>query len=332
MEEVNKKNNHKIGSITVITGNMFSGKTGLLIAKYNQSKNYRKCLVFKPVLDNRYSETEIVSHDKDKIKAIPINSIQDIERYKDQGENIYIDEIHFFKEDVNTYLNNLANQNKEIVVAGGSEKYGSYCRFHYKPVSKTTPNKNKNSLIIIAGGSGTGKTTVEALLSQDPNITKLISTTTRPKREGEEHGKDYYFISKEEFETELEKGRFLEHVIYDGNYYGVHGKVIDLVLGTQRKNGVIIVDVEGFRQIKKYCQEKGYNAISYWFKSESMEKMVEHMKKRGTSEPEIIRRLIIEEKEGKFSSEFDYILTVKEGGLAEAVQEIKEKLKNYEVS
>jgi len=118
MEEVNKKNNHKIGSITVITGNMFSGKTGLLIAKYNQSKNYRKCLVFKPVLDNRYSETEIVSHDKDKIKAIPINSIQDIERYKDQGENIYIDEIHFFKEDVNTYLNNLANQNKEIVVAG----------------------------------------------------------------------------------------------------------------------------------------------------------------------------------------------------------------------
>ena len=61
-----------------------------------------------------------------------------------------------------------------------------------------------------------------------------------------------------------------------------------------------------------------------------MEKMVEHMKKRGTSEPEIIRRLIIEEKEGKFTSEFDYILTVKEGGLAEEAQKIKEKLKNYE--
>ena len=118
MEEINRKNNHKIGSITVVVGNMFSGKTGLLIAKYNQNKNYRRCLAFKPTLDDRYSETEIVSHDKDKIKAIPINSIQNIERYKDQGENIYIDEIHFFKEDVNTYLNNLANQNKEIVVAG----------------------------------------------------------------------------------------------------------------------------------------------------------------------------------------------------------------------
>jgi guanylate kinase len=192
-------------------------------------------------------------------------------------------------------------------------------------------NENKKTLIIIAGGSGTGKTTIESLLAQDPNIIKLVSTTTRPPREGETDGKDYYFISKEEFEVELKKGRFLEHVIYDGNYYGVHGKVIDLILGTQRKNGVIIVDVDGFRQIKKYCQAKGYNSISYWFKAESREKMVEHMRKRGTSEPEIIRRLIIEEKEGKFATEFDYILTVKENGLTEAAQKIKEKL-NYEAS
>src|SRR4051794_17910005 len=93
-------------------------------------------------------------------------------------------------------------------------------------------------LIIIAGGSGTGKTTVETLLTRDPNIVKIISTTTRPKREREEHGKDYYFISKEEFETELNKGKFLEHVIYDGNYYGIHGKVIDKILGIEKKNGV----------------------------------------------------------------------------------------------
>jgi len=62
-----------------------------------------------------------------------------------------------------------------------------------------------------------------------------------------------------------------------------------------------------------------------------MEKMVEHMRKRGTSESEIIRRLIIEEKEGKFADEFDYILTVKENSLTEVTQKIKEKL-SYEVS
>ena len=55
------------------------------------------------------------------------------------------------------------------------------------------------------------------------------------------------------------------------------------------------------------------------------------MRKRGTSESEIIRRLIIEEKEGKFADEFDYILTVKENGLNEVAQKIKEKL-NYEMS
>jgi guanylate kinase len=91
------------------------------------------------------------------------------------------------------------------------------------------------------------------------------------------------------------------------------------------------VDVAGFRQIKKYCQEKGYQTISYWFKAESVEKMIEHMKKRGTSESEIIRRLIIKEKEEKFAPEFDYVLTVKENGLVEAAQKVKEKL-NYEVS
>jgi len=119
MEEINRKNNHKIGSITVIIGNMFSGKTGLLIAKYNQNKNYRRCLAFKPTLDTRYSEAEIVSHDKKSIKAIPISTIQEIDKYKDQAENIYIDELHFFKnQEVNRYLNELANQNKEVVVAG----------------------------------------------------------------------------------------------------------------------------------------------------------------------------------------------------------------------
>jgi thymidine kinase len=115
---------NKIGSITVIIGNMFSGKTGLLIDKYNQNKNYRRCLAFKPTLDNRYSETEIISHDQKAIKAVPINSIRDLEKHKDQFDNAYIDEVHFFsREDkeggeVNRYLNELANQNKELVIAG----------------------------------------------------------------------------------------------------------------------------------------------------------------------------------------------------------------------
>lgn len=122
---------------------------------------------------------------------------------------------------------------------------------------------SKNTLIIISGGSGTGKTSVTNLLIQDPNIVKIITSTTRPKREGEEHGKDYYFISEEVFKQELEKGHFLEHVVYDGNYYGIHGKVIDLILGIQKKNAVIVMDVAGMRKIKNYCEKKGYNTVSF---------------------------------------------------------------------
>ena len=185
---------------------------------------------------------------------------------------------------------------------------------------------NKNTLIIIAGGSGAGKTTVENLLAQDPNIIKAISTTTRSKRAGEIEDKDYYFISPEKFQAKLKEGKFLEHVTYDKNHYGVERKEIDLILETQNKNGVIIVDVEGFRQIKKYCLEKGYSTISFWFQTESLEKMIEHMQKRGTPEPEIIRRLIINEHQKKAISEFDFVLTIPENGLPDVVQKIKSYL------
>jgi thymidine kinase len=124
IQTTNSMAERKIGSITVIIGNMFAGKTSLLIEKYNQNKNYRRCLAFKPTLDDRYSETEIVSHNKESIKAIAITNIAEIEKYKDQFDTAYIDELHFFTRldkkvgETNRYLNKLANEDKEIVCAG----------------------------------------------------------------------------------------------------------------------------------------------------------------------------------------------------------------------
>src|SRR4051794_493919 len=129
-----------------------------------------------------------------------------------------------------------------------------------KPI---TLNQSSKTLIIICGGSGTGKTSVKNMLVQDSNIAKIITSTTRKPRIGEEHGEDYYFITEEVFKQEVTKGQFLEHVIYDGNYYGLHGKVIDLILGTQQKNGVIVVDIKGMISLKKYCKEKGYRVITF---------------------------------------------------------------------
>ncbi|CAJ0749197.1 12217_t:CDS:10 [Entrophospora sp. SA101] len=75
-------------------------------------------IIFKPAIDNRYSKSELVSHAGEKITAIPIKDIQEIEKYKEKFTSVFIDEIHFFPPEAISYLNELVRQNKEIIVAG----------------------------------------------------------------------------------------------------------------------------------------------------------------------------------------------------------------------
>lgn len=82
--------------------------------------------------------------------------------------------------------------------------------------------KRMPMLMTVTGPSGTGKDAViSGLLAQDPNIRRFVTATTRTPRPGEEHGKNYYFMSPEEFKERLGKGEFLEHnPNYNGNMYG----------------------------------------------------------------------------------------------------------------
>lgn len=109
------------GSLTVITGPVFAGKTKKLIAYYQELKSSeKKLLAFKPVADKRYSDTEIVSHNGEKVPALAVKNVDEITNFLDKDiEIILIDEVQlFFSDEVISYLNGLVKEGKEIIATG----------------------------------------------------------------------------------------------------------------------------------------------------------------------------------------------------------------------
>ena len=101
-------------------------------------------------------------------------------------------------------------------------------------------------IFTITGASGSGKTSlVRELMKQYPGrYNKIITTTTRKPRSGELDGRDYHFISKEWFLRELQQGKFIEHVVFGGNYYGIHNKDINAAFHSD-SHSIVIVERKG---------------------------------------------------------------------------------------
>lgn len=96
------------------------------------------------------------------------------------------------------------------------------------------------AMIVLAGASASGKTEVAKTLARKYGITKMITTTTREKRVGEVDGRDYFFVTKEEFEQMLREDRFIEHTIYNDNFYGSTKDQI-------APNRCVVIDPAGLR-------------------------------------------------------------------------------------
>lgn len=119
MLEFNTKLNHNFGWIEVICGCMFSGKTELLLQKINFTKLHNfSYIIFKHNIDTRYSQTEIVSHNKNKIEAISLSKSTDIYKYLSNEAIIFIDEVQFFDKEIVEISVNLANEGKKIILSG----------------------------------------------------------------------------------------------------------------------------------------------------------------------------------------------------------------------
>lgn len=93
-------------------------------------------------------------------------------------------------------------------------------------------------MIVLVGASASGKTEVAKMLAKKYGIVKMITTTTRPMRIGEQDGKDYFFVSRQEFEKRIKENRFVEHTVYNGNFYGSGRDQIGI-------NKCIVVDPKG---------------------------------------------------------------------------------------
>ena len=117
--EKDRNNSVRAGWIEVICGSMFSGKTEELIRRLNRARIARqKVEIFKPSVDTRYDETDVVSHDAKAVSSTPVENASQILFYAEDFEVVGIDEAQFFGEELVSVCNDLAMRGKRVVVAG----------------------------------------------------------------------------------------------------------------------------------------------------------------------------------------------------------------------
>ncbi|MFY9153324.1 MAG: guanylate kinase [Prolixibacteraceae bacterium] len=180
-------------------------------------------------------------------------------------------------------------------------------------------------LIIFSAPSGAGKTTiVKHLLTQDLNLEFSVSATSRGKRHTETNGKDYYFLSPEEFRSKINNDEFLEwEEVYSGTFYGTLKSEVERI----RENGqhvIFDVDVVGGCNIKQFY---GDEALAVFVQPPSVEELRKRLVSRSTDAPEVIEKRIAKaEYELTFAGKFDVIIVNDnlEKAFEDAVQCIRE--------
>ena len=145
---------------------------------------------------------------------------------------------------------------------------------------------NRGLLIVISGPSGVGKGTVrDALFKREGHsLYYSVSMTTRPMRPGEVDGREYYFVSTEEFEKRIKEKKFLEYTKFVGNYYGTPLDKVEEALD-DGKEVVLEIEVEGAKQVRKKMKD----AVFIFIAPPTMEDLKNRLKRRGTEDEEKIK-------------------------------------------
>ena len=170
--------------------------------------------------------------------------------------------------------------------------------------------------MVISAPSGGGKTVVRSgLLKLDERFSFSVTCTTRPRRSGEVDGKDYYFVTAEQFSKLRKEGKLLEWAKVHGNYYGTPVKsVIDVL--EKGRIPVMTIDVKGARSVKKLFP----GAVTVFLLPPDLKTLVQRLRGRGEAPGNVAVRLETARSEIRVASSFDYLVI--NDKLPEAVREV----------
>lgn len=172
-------------------------------------------------------------------------------------------------------------------------------------------------VVVITGPSGVGKgTLIRALRDRIPELELSVSATTRSPRPGEEHGRDYWFLTREEFDRKVDDRGFVEWAEYSGNRYGTLRSELELRVADDRPV-LLEIEVQGARQVAESMPE----ALRIFIAPPSAETLRTRLVGRGTDDPEQIdRRLAVAEAELAAQPEFPVVVV--NDRLEEAIDEL----------
>ena len=186
---------------------------------------------------------------------------------------------------------------------------------------------NNGLLVVLSGPSGSGKDTVlkGVLEKMDGDAFLSVSMTTRAMRRGEREGVDYFFVSEEQFQKNIENDLMLEYAKYGSNYYGTPiGPVKDVL--KSGKTVFLNIEVQGGANIRRLMPE----AVQIFIAPPSRDELERRLRKRGTESEECIcERLHIAEEEMRRADEYDFVVVndVLEDAVEEVLSIVKSAMK-----
>lgn len=173
-------------------------------------------------------------------------------------------------------------------------------------MSKIIKQKERGSLIVISGPSGSGKgTVIQEFLKNNKDAWLSISCTSRDPRPGDVPNESYYFVTKEEFEKKIKEDQFLEYALYNGNYYGTPKEHIEEKL-TKGVDVLLEIEVQGALKVKELVPE----AICIFIMPPSMSELKKRLVGRGTeTKDKVLGRFKTAYKEINEVTRYNYVVT-----------------------